>query len=228
MKAGATWIREIPRRRQEAAQEREQHKAAVERAVAAEAADRERRRGNFGAEAHYREVEFGRLKVNEKNSKGWTPMHYAAAAGRKDIAEKLITLGAHLHDRNRNWSVPTPAEIAEDAGHHKMAGWLADGAVAEKEQRSKNMMEQSMAAFKERQKHQEKVITHDGPRLFAPSIRVVQGAAAERAGVGEGVEEGQFFRGVADRASGRGGATEAGTFTREGFGSVSGSLILEP
>ena len=125
MKAGATWILEIPRRRQEAAQEREQHKAAVERAVAAggggagTAAD-----VNFGAEAHYREVESGRLKVNEKNSKGWTPMHYAAVAGRKDIAEKLIALGAHLHDRNRNWSVPTPAEIAQDAGHHKMAGWL--------------------------------------------------------------------------------------------------------
>ena len=169
VKAGATWIREIPRRRQEAAQEREQHKAAVERAVAAEAADRERRRGNFAAESHCREVESGRLKANEKNSKGWTPMHYAAAAGRKDIAEKLIALGAHLHDRNRNWSVPTPAEIAEDTGHHKMAGWLADGAVAEKEQWSKNMMEQSRAAFKERQEHQEKVITH-GRAAFIRSL----------------------------------------------------------
>ena len=124
---------------------------------------------NFGAESHYRDVEFGRLKANEKNSKGWTPMHYAAEAGRKDIAEKLIALGAHLHDRNRNWSVPTPAEIAEDAGHHKMAGWLADGAVAEKERWSKNMMEQSRAAFKERQKHQEKVITH-GRAAFIRSL----------------------------------------------------------
>ena len=114
-------------------------------------------------------MEFGRLKANEKNSKGWTPMHYAAEAGRKDIAEKLIALGAHLHDRNRNWSVPTPAEIAEDAGHHKMAGWLADGAVAEKERWSKNMMEQSRAAFKERQKHQEKVITH-GRAAFIRSL----------------------------------------------------------
>ena len=166
VKAGATWIREIPRRRQEAVQ---QHKAAVERAVAAEAAERERRQWNFGAEAHYREVESGRLKVNEKNSKGWTAMHYAAAAGRKDIAEKLIARGAHLHDRNRNWAVPTPAEIAEDAGHHRMAGWLADGAAVSKERRMKEIMEQSMAAFKERQENQEKVITH-GRAAFIRSL----------------------------------------------------------
>ena len=170
----------IPQRVRDAAQERRDAAArqAAEQARAvlqarekaeAEAADRERWRGNFAAESHCREVEFGRLKANEKNSKGWTPLHYAAAAGRKDIAEKLIALGAHLHDRNRNWSGPTPAEIAKDAGHHKMAGWLADGAVAEKEQWSKNMMEQSMAAFKERQENQEKVITH-GRAAFIRSL----------------------------------------------------------
>ena len=180
VKAGVDRIAVIPQRVRDAAQERrdaaarqaaEQARAALQarEKAAAEAADRERRRGNFVAESHYREVEFGRLKANEKDSKGWTPMHYAAAAGRKDIAEKLIALGAHLHDRNRNWSVPTPAEIAEDTGHHKMAGWLADGAVAEKEQWSKNMMEQSRAAFKERQEHQEKVITH-GRAAFIRSL----------------------------------------------------------
>ena len=180
LQAEAQRIREISRRRQEAAQERRDAAArqAAEQARAArqarekaeaEAADRERRRVNFAAESHCREVEFGRLKANEKNSKGWTPLHYAAAAGRKDIAEKLIALGAHLHDRERNWSVPTPAEIAKDAGHHKMAGWLAAGAVAEKEQWSKNMMEQARAAFKERQEHQEKVITH-GRAAFENSL----------------------------------------------------------
>ena len=50
-----------------------------------------------------------------------------------------------------------------------MAGWLADGAVAEKEQWSKNMMEQSRAAFKERQEHQEKVMTH-GRAAFIRSL----------------------------------------------------------
>ena len=147
--------------------------------MAAEAADRERRRGNFAAESHYREVEFGRLKANEKNSKGWTAMHYAAAAGRKDIAEKLIALGARLHDPNRNWAVPTPAEIAEDAGHHKMAGWLADGTAADKEQQWKNTMEQSSAAFKERQKHQEKIDTH-GRAAFENSLDPVKAARQTR------------------------------------------------
>ena len=42
----------------------------------------------------------------------------------------------------------------------------------------------------------------------------------ERAGVGAEVEEGQFFRGVADRASGGSGASEAGTRTREGLRAV--------
>ena len=42
----------------------------------------------------------------------------------------------------------------------------------------------------------------------------------ERAGVGAEVEEGQCFRGVADRASGGSGASEAGTRTREGLRAV--------
>ena len=49
----------------------------------------------------------------------------------------------------------------------------------------------------------------------------------ERAGVGAEVEEEQLVRGVADRASGGGGASEARTRDRERF-RVAGALISEP
>ena len=168
VKAGATWIREIPRRRQEAAQEREQHKAAVERAVAAEA-----RIGNGGSGTSRRSRITGRWSSEAKGER--------EEFERVDAAALCGGGGPERHRRKAHRprcasSRPQSQLVGPDSGGDRRGrrapqdgGVVGDGAVAEKEQWSKNMMEQSRAAFKERQKHQEKVITH-GRAAFIRSL----------------------------------------------------------
>ncbi|OGB23829.1 MAG: hypothetical protein A3I66_20765 [Burkholderiales bacterium RIFCSPLOWO2_02_FULL_57_36] len=70
--------------------------------------------------------------INAKDSNGWTPMHTAAYAGRKDIAALLLAKGADINARTKNdggtplYWVVLNGEKAED-----MARWLlANGADA--------------------------------------------------------------------------------------------------
>ena len=169
VKAGASRIAVIPQRVRDAAQERAQHRVAEEEARARSKLEQDRRATNWRAEWEWNAVESGKKNVNKRDATGRTPLHYAADAGRKDIAEKLIERGAHDHDPHRDHAVATPASLAKAAGHFRMAEWLAEVEAVSKERWRKEIMEQSMAAFKERQENQEKVITH-GRAAFIRSL----------------------------------------------------------
>ena len=93
VKAGAAWVREIPRRRQEAAEARVQLKA--ERAMAA--------------------VESGQQWPETKDQAGAAPLHYAAAAGRDDMVDRLIKDGASTQTYDKTGA--TPLHRAAAAGH---------------------------------------------------------------------------------------------------------------
>ena len=137
VKAGASRIAVIPQRVRDAAQERAQHRVAEEEARTRSKLEQERRATNWRAEWEWRAVESGKKNVNERDATGRTPLHYAADAGRKDIAEKLIERGAHDHDPHRDHAVATPASLAKAAGHSRMAEWMAEVEAVSKERRSR-------------------------------------------------------------------------------------------
>ena len=57
------------------------------------------------------------VNVNAKTSKGWTPLHYAAQRGQKEVANLLFTRGADANaqdERDR-----TPLDIADLSNHSR-------------------------------------------------------------------------------------------------------------
>jgi ankyrin repeat protein len=44
--------------------------------------------------------------VNEEDNGGWTPLHFAAQAGGRDVAEILIESGANISAKDENGNTP--------------------------------------------------------------------------------------------------------------------------
>ena len=60
--------------------------------------------------------------MNAKHEDGWTPLHWAAHKGHREIAELLIANGAEVNAKDNNgW---TPLHLAVDGGHTETADLL--------------------------------------------------------------------------------------------------------
>ena len=165
-------IAAIPQQRRDAAQEREQLAAAA-------AADRERREAeeraqdlaekaalaDRRADHKWWDVEAGRLDVNAVDFKGRTPLHYAAEAGRTDIADKLIELGATINCPDHDGH--TPAMDAYRGGHHDLGEQLR--MTEFKQQQDRDAARDAVTA-EARRKHQVDIDTR-GQAMFEKSVR---------------------------------------------------------
>ena len=60
--------------------------------------------------------------MNAKRDDGWTPLHYAALFGEKEIAELLIAKGAKVNAKNKNDNTPLDKAIKEN--HTEIAALL--------------------------------------------------------------------------------------------------------
>ena len=176
-------IAAIPQQRRDAAQEREQLAAAaaadLDRRLAAAAADRERREAeeraqdlaekaalaDRRADHKWWDVEAGRLDVNAVDFKGRTPLHYAAEAGRTDIADKLIELGATINCPDHDGH--TPEMNAYRGGHQDLADQLR--MTEFKQQQDRDAARDAVTA-EARRKHQVDIDTR-GQAMFEKSVR---------------------------------------------------------
>jgi len=60
--------------------------------------------------------------INAKDEYGWTPLHYAAIKGQKEVVELLIAKGADINSKNQ--SGETPLHDAIDWNHKEMVELL--------------------------------------------------------------------------------------------------------
>ena len=169
VKAGASRIAVIPQRVRDAAQERAQHRVAEEEARARSKLEQDRRATNWRAEWEWNAVESGEEKREQKG------------CDRADAPALCGGCGPERHCRKAHRargarSRPPSRPRGRDSGVARQgrralqdAEWLAEVEAVSKERWRKEIMEQSMAAFKERQENQEKVITH-GRAAFIRSL----------------------------------------------------------
>ena len=61
--------------------------------------------------------------VDEKDGVGWTPLHYAAVEGNKEVVELLITKGADVNAKD-DQSGETPLHFAAFSGHKEIVELL--------------------------------------------------------------------------------------------------------
>ena len=82
--------------------------------------------------AHLVEVLISKgVDVKARDTAGSTPLHDAAAAGHREVAELLIAKGADINAKTTNEDVTTPLHSAAFAGHKEMVELLiARGADA--------------------------------------------------------------------------------------------------
>jgi uncharacterized protein len=58
---------------------------------------------------------------NQHGHNDYTPLHFAASEGKSDLVELLLASGADASIKTRVDDYETPAEVAEAAGHAKLA-----------------------------------------------------------------------------------------------------------